>query len=158
MDGMEKMSVSQVLLWPKSNPIENESVGRFVSIGIWGKPGMVTSYSSMAVFRNEKLVAGTLYHNWQPEEGVVEMTSFSTDKRWLTKDTIRCMFYGPFACLGCQMIVLRVSERNTNMISIARKFGFSETTIPRLRGRNENEVIFWYTDDQWQASKYYKEA
>jgi len=68
------------------------------------------------------------------------------------------MFWLPFERLGCQLVVLRVSERNKNMCGIARTFGFSEVYIPRLRGRDEGEVIFSYTDDQWRASKYYKEA
>jgi RimJ/RimL family protein N-acetyltransferase len=51
---------------------------------------------------------------------------------------------------------LRVSERNKTMIGIARKFGFSETYIPRLRGRDEGEFIFSLTDDAWRASPYNK--
>lgn len=108
----------------------------------------------MAVLEDGALIAGTLYHNWQPEEGVIELSSFSNSRRWLTKSVVRCMFTGPFKVLGCQMVVLRVSELNENMIGIARKFGFEETYIPRLRGRNEGEMIFRYTDDQWRSSPY----
>lgn len=150
--------ITPYLLWPQNNPIENSAVGNFVSTGIWGEPDKIKDYSSMAVLEDGALIAGTLYHNWQPEEGVIELSSFSNSRRWLTKNVVRCMFTGPFKVLGCQMVVLRVSERNENMIGIARKFGFEETYIPRLRGRNEGEMVFRYTDDQWRSSPYNNEG
>lgn len=112
----------------------------------------------MAVIEDGQIIAGTLYHNWHPDEGVIELTSFSLSKRWLTKRVINAMFNLPFACLGCQLVVLRVSERNTVMCHIARSFGFTEVYIPRLRGKEEGEFIFSYTDDQWLTSKYREAA
>lgn len=143
---------------PYTHPENNEAVGNFVSTGIWGAPDRIEKYCSMAVLENGKLIAGTLYHNWHEDEGIMELSSFSLSKRWLTRRVIRAMFHLPFERLGCQLVVLRVSERNKTMCNIARSFGFTEVYIPRLRGRDEGEFIFSYTDDQWHASKYYKEA
>lgn len=140
------------------NSDSNKVVGDFVSTGIWGEPDRLENYCSMAVIDGPDLIAGTVYHNWYPEEGVVELSSFSLSKRWLTKRVIRAMFAMPFDCLGCQLVVLRVSERNQVMCDIARTFGFTEVYIPRLRGRDEGEFIFSYTDDQWKASRYYGEV
>jgi len=139
---------------PRSSPLENREVGDFVSRLIWGREGEITEYCAMGVFDGEELVAGTLYHNWHPEHGIIELTSASTTKRWLTKKVVNAMFHLPFDMLGCQMVALRVSERNTNMVHIARSFGFAEVHIPRLRGRDEGEFIFTLTDDQWAASPY----
>jgi len=152
------MAISAFHLWPRTDPHQNKIVGDFVSEGVFGSPGKIDLYSSMAVVDDGVLIAGTLYHNWHPEDGVIEMTSYSSSKKWLTRRVIRCMFEGPFVSLGCQLVVLRVSELNKNMCGIARSFGFTEVYIPRLRGRDEGEFIFSYTDDQWRASKYYKEA
>lgn len=135
-------------------PLENERVGAFVSKLIWGHGEQIAYFCSMGVFDGDSLVAGTLYHNWQPESGVIELTSSSTTKRWLTRTVIRAMFTLPFDTLDCQMGVLRVSERNESMVRIARSFGFNEVFVPRLRGRDEGEFIFTYTDDQWRASPY----
>lgn len=114
----------------------------------------LSDYCSMAVFENGELIAGTLYHNYYQKSGVVELSSASINRRWLTKPVINAMFFLPFIRLGCQICVLRVSERNENMIGIARKFGFSEVYIPRLRGRDEGEFVFSLTDDAWSASPY----
>lgn len=137
---------------------QNKAVGDFVSTGIWGEPDRIEKYYSMAVLEDGKLIAGTLYHNWYPNEGVMELSSFSLSKRWLTKKVINDMFRLPFQGFNCQLVVLRVSERNTAMCRIARSFGFSEVYIPRLRGRDEGEYIFSYTDDQWASSSYREAA
>ncbi|UWF68413.1 MULTISPECIES: hypothetical protein [unclassified Brucella] len=42
------------------------------------------------------------------------------------------------------------------MIRIARAYGFSETYIPRLRGRDEGEFIFTLTDDDWRNGRFFK--
>jgi RimJ/RimL family protein N-acetyltransferase len=132
------------------NPAANAAVGFFVC----AEAGVVINdFCSMGVFEDGKLIAGTLYHNYHPESGVIELSSASISKRWLTKATIRAMFWLPFIRLGCQICILRVSERNKTMIGIARKFGFDEVYIPRLRGRDEGEFIFSLTDDAWRAHR-----
>lgn len=138
--------------------VNNKIIGDFVSTGIWGEADRLENYCSMAVIDGKDLIAGTVYHNWYPDEGVVELSSFSTSKRWLTRPVIRAMFHMPFVRLGCQLVVLRVSERNKVMCNIARTFGFTEVFIPRLRGRDHGEFIFSYTDDQWKSSRYYGEV
>lgn len=141
---------------PRSSPLQNRTVGRFVCELIWQKAEAIRDYCSMGVFSRDQLVAGTLYHNWQPETGVIELTSASLEKRWLTRPVINAMFELPFQRLGCQMVVLRVREDNDNMQGIARSFGFDEYFIPRLGGRDKGEHIFTFTDDQWASSKFRK--
>jgi RimJ/RimL family protein N-acetyltransferase len=108
----------------------------------------------MAVFHYGHVVAGTLYHNWHPESGIIELTSASTDGRWLTRTVIKAMFGMAFGMIGAQMAVLRVSERNIDMVAIAKRFGFDGVLIPRLRGRDEAEWVFTLTDDAWRASRW----
>lgn len=148
--------MTPVYFGPRSSPLQNSTVGRFVCEVIWQKAEAIRDYCSMGIFDKDRLVAGTLYHNWHPETGIIELTSASLSKRWLTKDVIKAMFDLPFSKLKCQMVVLRVSERNENMIAIARSFGFDEHFIPRLGGRDTGEFVFTLTDDQWSASKFKK--
>lgn len=131
----------------------NRVVGDFVSRLIWGEPGRLERYCTMGVFDGDSLVAGTVYHNWQPDEGVIELTSGSTTPRWLSKPVVRAMFHIPFAMIGARLCVLRVSERNTRMRRIAQRFGFEETVIPRLRGPNESECIYTLSAEDWGSHK-----
>ena len=139
-------------------PEYNKGVARFVSKEIYGNYNSFEKYCTMGVFRDGNIIAGTVYHNYHEKEGVIELSSASIDKKWLTRQVIRAMLWLPFNRLGCQLAVLRVGESNKTMIGIARKFGFNETFIPRLRGRNEGEYIFTLSDDDWKESKYYKEV
>lgn len=148
--------MTPIYFGPRSSPLGNVTVGRFVCELIWQKAEAIRDYCSMGVFQRDQLVAGTLYHNWQPETGVVELTSASLEKRWLTRPVINAMFELPFQRLGCQIVVLRVNEDNDNMQGIARSFGFDEHFIPRLGGRDKGEHIFTFTDDQWSVSKFRK--
>lgn len=148
--------ITNKLFGPISSPLENITIGNFVSELIWQKPNGVRDYCSMAVYDGGELIAGVLFHEWHREHGVIELTSAAISKRWLSRSVINTMFDFPFGKLGCQLVALRVSERNTNMLRIARSFGFSEVFIPRLRGRNEGEFIFTFTDDQWSSSKFRK--
>lgn len=143
---------------PRSSPLENATVGRFVCELIWQKADAVRDYCSMGVFDDGALIAGSLFHNWHPESGVIELTSAALSKRWLTRSVVNAMFELPFNRLRCQICVLRVPETNHNMIHIARSFGFDEHFIPRLGGRDKGEFVFTLTDDAWSASKFKKAA
>lgn len=142
--------ITTQLFSPTLDPIENMQVGSFVNGRIWQGFGQVEDYCSLGVFDGDDLIAGVLYHNYYPENGVIEFSAASISKKWLTRPVLRAMFGVPFDIFNCQMCVVRVSSENDVMLRIARSFGFSEYVIPRLRGRHENEHVFTLTDDQWQ--------
>lgn len=146
--------ISTAYFHPHLNPRENSLVGDFVARVVMKGEAQWDKFCSMGVFEDGQLIAGTLYHGWYPEYGIIELSSGSISKRWLTRRVVQAMFDLPFNGLGCQMVILRVSERNRPMVRIARSFGFSEVLIPRLRGRDEGEFVFTYTDDQWRSSPY----
>ena len=137
---------------PTRSPAENAAVGEFVSREIWGVVGQFGPHASMGVYDGDRLIAGTVYHNWHETSGVMELSSASTSKRWLQPKVINAMFSFPFDLMDAQMVVLRVSERNKTMVSIAARFGFEGVLIPRLRGRDEAEWIFTLTDDAWRET------
>lgn len=110
--------------------------------------------SAIGVSKDGQLIGGTVFHNYYPKEGIIEMTSASIDPRWLGRDMIRAIFTYVFDLLRCQMVVMRVSEHNSRMVNIAERFSFDLYTIPRLRGKNEAEVICTLTDDQWRSSRF----
>lgn len=132
-------------------------IGAFVSGIIWGVPDQITEFCSIGIFDDEALIAGVLYHNWYPETGVIELSAGSLTKRWLTRPVLKAMFSLPFDRLGCQLCVLRVSERNPPMIRIAKAYGFEDHVIPRLRGRDEAEHILTLTDNTWRGNGFHKE-
>lgn len=131
---------------------DKERVGRFVaSIPPFDSSRGWGEFAAIGYEIDGNLVAGSIFNNWDPKAGVIEISSASVDPRWLTRKSILGMFDFPFNQLGCQLVVLRVAEKNDRMRSIAKRFGFSEYIIPRLRGRNEDECLYTLTVEQWHA-------
>ena len=114
--------------------------------------------NAFGVAEDGLLIGGTVFHNYYPKEGVIEMSSAATSPRWLSAKMIRTIFSYAFDLLECQMVVMRVSSINTRMLNIASKFGFDIYPVPRLRGREEGEMICTLTDDQWRSSRFNPKA
>src|SRR3546814_11280909 len=88
----------------------NAAIGDFVSNQIWGEPGRFDKFCSMGIFDGSLLVAGIIYHNYDKQHGVIEVSAGSSSKRWMTKDILRQFLSMPFTLLGCQTIVARHAE------------------------------------------------
>lgn len=131
-------------------PEYNQAFGRFVAGLIPGCTGF-SDFVSMGVIDGDTLIACVVYNNWFPQHGVIEFSAASTSKRWLTRPVLKEMFNYPFKILNCQMVAVRVAETNRAMAQICEDFGFNKYVIPRLHGRDEAEIIFTLTDDQWES-------
>lgn len=143
------------IIWGDSrNPELRFQLSAFVERSIGGSGFGFGNSTAMGIFDAQKFIAAVVFHNWEPRAGVIEMSAASVSKRWLTREVLQRMFDYVFDDAACQMVVLRVSERSKAMVRIARAYGFSEVRIPRLRGRDEAEFIFTYTDDDWQRSRF----
>jgi RimJ/RimL family protein N-acetyltransferase len=129
-------------------PQLNAAFGEFVARHIDGCTGF-QDFVSFGVIENDLLIACVIYNNYYPKHGVIEFSAASISKRWLTRPVLNEMFGYPFDQLGCQMVAVRVAETNRAMAKICEDFGFNKYVIPRLHGRNEAEIIFTFTDDQW---------
>lgn len=98
----------------------------------------------------DPIIAGVVFHNYSPESGVMEMSAAATSPRWLTRRVLHAMHSYIFEDAGCQMAAMRVGEQNARMRSIAERYGYTPYRIPRLRGRDEAEILFTLTDDEWK--------
>ena len=117
----------------------------------------MTDGTVLAVCEDDKVIGACLFHNWQPDEGVIELTSASISPRWLSRQVLHEMFSYAFNSLGCQAAVMRVAPENKRMCRIAEAFGFKRYDIPRLRGRNNAEALFILGDDEWRSGKFFQE-
>lgn len=100
-----------------------------------------------------RLEAGVVYHNWEPENGVIEISAASTHRRWTTRDRIKLIFGYPFDGLGCRLVVARIAESNRRARRIWRSLGADEFVIPKLRSPTEAECIYTLDAETWRASK-----
>lgn len=138
-------------LWP-SDPRVAGSLAQWCAARIGLQRGFEPPYVTMGVFDDENLIAVVLYNNYQPEAGVVEFHGASVSPRWLARHVLREMFAYPFEQLGCQMVVTRNSAKNRRLHRMLKSYGFADYYIPRLRGRDEDEIIWTLTDEGWREN------
>ena len=124
-----------------------QEVGLFVAANIPGETGF---HNYNAIGFGWPLVAGVVYHNWNPDGGVIELSSASTTRNWLSRANLKIIFGYPFDELDCQLCVARISEYNTRARRIWRALGATEYRIPRFYGRNEDVVIATLPVEAWR--------
>jgi RimJ/RimL family protein N-acetyltransferase len=147
-----------LILWVGRQDPAYKPVIEFITRRIWGEPREMTDGTAMVVTDGNQVIGACLFHNWHPEEGVVELTSASVSERWLSRPVLSAMFGYAFDDLKCQAAILRVDPANARMCRIAAAFGFKRYDIPRLRGRDKAEAIFVLGDDEWRSGRFRKEG
>lgn len=102
---------------------------------------------------NGEIEAGIVYHNWQPEAGVIEISAASINRTWLNRERLRAIFDYPFNVAGCRMAVARIGEANARARRIWRSLGADEFVIPKLRSPTEAEIIYTLSAETWADSR-----
>lgn len=127
----------------------------WVADQIWpGKGRDFGNCQALAVLDDGELMAGMIYHNYEPEAGVIEISGAGTSSRWLTRNTLRKMFAYPFEECRCQAVVMRCDPSDEPLRRMLLSYGFDMYEIPRLRGRNKSENVFLLTDDAWRGNRF----
>lgn len=151
------------IVWgSRETPDLNNALAEWCAEKIEGGGRFRPPFSTMGVFDGEAPVAVMVYHNWDKPSGVIEVSGGSTTPKWLTRRVLWEMFDYPFNQLGNQLVAMRVSERNAmwngrGLPRLLKSYGFKAYPIPRLRGRDENEIVYTLTDDDWRANGFHKD-
>ena len=147
------------VIWGSSkDPDLNDALATWIAGRIWGDHRRLSGkYSCMGVFDGGELAAAVAFHNWSPEAGVIEFTGAAINKRWLTRPVLWAMFDYPFNQLGCQMVIGRNDPSNAPLKRMETAYGFKTLTLPRMRGRDKDELLMMLTDDAWRANGWHKE-
>jgi hypothetical protein len=131
-------------------------VADFVSKLIPELHGRSLARSSKAfgvVNKDGALIAGMVYHNWDPEAGVIEMSGAAIDPRWLNVETLRRMYQYPYLGLKCQMTFMRVAATNERLLRQLAAFNYTFIRMPRMLGRDQDAVLCQLTVEAWSANK-----
>ena len=141
--------------WAYTTGDDTEKLARLVADRIWpGKGRDFGLCNCIAVTLGNELAAGLVYHNYDPDAGVIEISGAAWKKGWLTRSVLRAMYSYPFIDCGCQAVVQRVSDDDKAQIRMLKSFGSERYRIPRLRGIDKAENIFVTTRDTWEANKF----
>lgn len=152
------------VLWgsDQRNPAVNTSLWQWASLNIFGHLRGFGPCTTMGVFDDELLIGVMVYHGFDREAGIIEISGAAERKDWLKRHVLWEMFHYPFDDLGCQMVVMRVSEKNRQwngrgLPRLLGAYGFTSQKVPRLYGRDEGGILYCLTDDAWRANGFHRQ-
>lgn len=135
-----------------------DAVEHFISSSIWGAPRGMQGETIMASVDGAGTILGAvIFQNYDPENGVIEMSAAAASPRWLTRPVLFDMFTYAFDQLKCQAVAMRCEADNNRLARIFGAYGFQRYDVPRLRGRDRPESIYVLGDDVWRKNGYHKE-
>lgn len=134
--------------------VTGPDVVRFTEQGLWGDGRGFGEAIGIGFVKDEALVAGCVFHNWEPDSGVIEMSAYSARRDWLNRAFLKALFHYPFEQVGCRVVVARFSEKNARAARIWRAFGSQLVALPEVRGPGEAEIVAILTREAWGNSKF----
>lgn len=128
---------------------------KFVEQGLWkGKKQFGPATAIGFATQSEGIVAGIVYHNFDPDAKVIEISAYSNTRTWLNRDNLKRIFDYPFNQLNNRLVIARCGERNHRVRRIWNHLGADEFSIPKLRNENEAEIVMTLEKVKWKNSKY----
>ena len=106
----------------------------------------------MGVVRDDKLIAGIVYHNYKGF--MVEATLVTTDRRWIGKDVVKAFMSYPFepvssGGLGCERFWATTNRKNKKMRKLFEGLGFKyEGCARKAFDGNEDAMIYSILKDE----------
>jgi len=140
------------------NPEFNQAMKQWIESRIWDDGSTLPPSVMMGVFDKGKIVAAVAFHDYHEKEGVIEISAASESKRWLTRNVLHAIFSYVFVTAKCQLCVARIEPENTSLLRIFKAYGFNDIRIPRLLGREKDQIVLTLTDDDWLANKFERKA
>jgi len=136
---------------------QDEVVGEFVAAMIphVGPRGFGAAAKTIGVVDEDGgLIAGLVYHNYDPDAGIIEISGAAIDKRWLSRGTIARMYQYPFVVCGCQMVYQRTPADNEYLLGMLASYDYCFVKVPRMFGRERDGIICTLTVEDWQNNRF----
>lgn len=89
-----------------------------------------------------RLLAGVVFHDFQPDHGTVQMSFAAESPLWAHKDVIREFLHYPFNEMRVYKVWTATPADNTAALSVNRSAGFTrEAILAHQFGRKRHAVI-----------------
>lgn len=137
----------------------DEIVCRFVAslIPRVAERGFSGNARAIGIIEGTELIAGLVYHNYDPHAGIIEISGAALPGRqWLTRGTIKRMYQYPFLQCGCQMVVQANSADDERLLAMLAAYDYTFIRIPRMLGRHRDGVLCCLTYEDWCNNRFNK--
>lgn len=142
-----------------SSPSLKNVVGDWVSKRTTntGELGFAGNFNAIAVVHNDTLLAGFVYHDWNPQFQTIHMTLAADTPRWASRRVIEGLLRYPFVELDVQRITVTINENNSASLRLAEGIGFKrEAVIERGAGKFSNIIVLRLFIEEWHSSRFYR--
>lgn len=118
------------------------------------EPGMVLGpASAIGVLGHDgALVAGVVYHNYDPFCRVIEISCASEPRSgWLTREVARSLLRYPLGQLGCQRCTAVTPRKSTSTRRFLEGLGFRREGSARRGFGDDNAILYGLLAEDWAA-------
>lgn len=137
--------------------IWDERIAHWVGVKLFGNPDAFGECRALGVFSKGELIAGVVFHDWNPRHGTIEVSAYAKNRTWFRRSVINEAMRYAFNVAKVQMVCVRTAIDNMPARRIWLALGSDEIIIPRLYGRDKDGALLTLTDDQWAQSKFNSE-
>ena len=98
--------------------------------------------AAIGVMTGGRLVAGVVYHDYQPDFGSVQLSMAADSSTWARRELIAGLLHYPFEQLGCWSVFTLTPEDNKKAVKVNEHIGFKKKTIlPHAFGKKRHAVF-----------------
>lgn len=101
-----------------------------------------------------ELVAGVVYHGYDPDCPSVEMSFASSTPKWLTKNLICALLIYPFQSLGCKRVTGVTPQSATSARRFLDHFGFKREGCIRFGFGDQHAIVSGLLAKEWARSRF----
>jgi len=106
-----------------------------------GQDGFSSPVTAIGV-ATDHLIAGMVYHDYQPKFGTMQLSMAATSPMWARREIIHALLSYPFDQLGCQKIWTATALENVKALKVNEHVGFKrEAILAHQFGRKRHAVI-----------------
>ncbi|QCL83912.1 N-acetyltransferase [Agrobacterium pusense] len=98
------------------------AVADFVAKGLGLDIHDIAPFTAIGFEIGGQLVAGVVYNNFRTHD--IQLTAFSTDNRWLSKNSLRTIFSYPYIQLGCVRTTAVTGRANKRTRKLLQGLGY----------------------------------
>lgn len=98
--------------------------------------------TGIAVLNEDRILAGVVYHDYQPDFGTVQLSMAADNPRWAKKEIIAGLLQYPFEQLGCYKVWTATPVENTMALRVNEHIGFlREAVLNSMFGKGRHGVL-----------------
>lgn len=98
--------------------------------------------AAIGVANGDRLLAGVVYHDYQPDCGTVQISMAAVNPRWAKREIIAGLLAYPFLQMGCYKVWTAIPADNALAIRVNIHIGFTrEAVLAHHFGKDRHCVI-----------------